>query len=155
MTESRSVMDSTGYNLKKVVHNDASADASSGDNDSECSGSVKMGFIPTKEDKEPGITSNSDEEEETSDKEEAVVMQMLKEEKDREKEAEDPDYSNTYSISDTEEEIQQASQTEGKDFRVLQNKRNSQRPGEELLLAYSHVCGFYCSILLFGSFVIN
>lgn len=148
-------MDSAEDHFKKVIHNDANENAGNDDKDSECSDSEKTGFIPKKEDKESGSTSDSDEENETSDKAEAAVAQMLKEEEDREKEAEDPDYSNVYSISTTEEVTQQASQTEGEDFIVLQHERDSQSPGEELLLVYAHVCGFYCSVLPFGSFVIN
>ncbi|NXW47562.1 DDX60 helicase, partial [Nyctiprogne leucopyga] len=120
-------MDSTEDHFKKVVHNDALENASDDDTDNECSDSEKIGFIPTKEDKERGSTSDSDEENETSDKAEAAVMQMLKEEEYREKEAKDPDYSNIYSKSTTEV-TQQASQTEDKDFRVLQHKSDSQSP---------------------------
>ncbi|KAM6072540.1 putative ATP-dependent RNA helicase DDX60 isoform 3-T3 [Theristicus caerulescens] len=115
-------MDSAEGHFKKVLHNEANENAS--DNDSECSDNEKIAFIPTKEHKE----SDSDEEDETSDKAEAAVMQMLKEEEDREKEAEDPDYGNAYSVSTTEEVIQQASQTEGKDFKVFQHERESQSP---------------------------
>ncbi|XP_074722618.1 putative ATP-dependent RNA helicase DDX60 isoform X5 [Strix uralensis] len=123
--KSRSVMDSAEGHFKKVLHNDPKDNASNDDKDSECSDS---GFIPTYEYKESGSTSDSDEKDETSDRAEAAVAQMLKEEEDREKEAEDPDYSNAYSISTTEEVTQQESQTEGQDFRVLQHERDSQSP---------------------------
>ncbi|NXT17817.1 DDX60 helicase, partial [Syrrhaptes paradoxus] len=120
-------MDSAEDHFKKVVHYDANENAS--DDDSECSShSDKMGFIPTKEDKESGTASGSDEEYETSDKAEAAFMQMCKEEEDREKEAEDPDYVNTYSVLTTEEVTQRASQTAVEDFRVLQDKHDSQSP---------------------------
>ncbi|NWW94894.1 DDX60 helicase, partial [Rhynochetos jubatus] len=111
-------MDSAGGHFKKVIHNDANENTSSDDRDSECSASEKIGFIPKKGDSE---------EDDTSDKAEAAVMQMLKEE-DREKEAEDLDYSNVRRISTTVGRTQQALQTEDKDFRVLQHKRASQNP---------------------------
>lgn len=152
---SRSVMDSAEGHFKKVVHNDANENASDDDTDSECNDSEKIGFIPTKEDKESGSTVGSDVEDETSDKEEAAVTQMVKEQEDREKETKDADYSKAYNILTTEEVTQQASQTEGKDFRVLQHECDSESPGEELLLAYARVCGFYCSVLPFGSFAIT
>ncbi|XP_074003466.1 probable ATP-dependent RNA helicase DDX60 [Numenius arquata] len=116
-------MDSARY-FKKFVHNDAKENASDDDNDSECLDSEKMGFIPTEEDKKSVVTSESDEEDETTDKAEAAVKKMLKEEEDRKKEAEDPDYC----ISATEEVTQQASQTEDKDFRVLQQECDSKSP---------------------------
>ncbi|NWY59089.1 DDX60 helicase, partial [Chionis minor] len=116
-----------GY-FKKVIHSDANEDASDDDKDSECSDSEKIGFIPTKEDAERGSRSDIDEEDETSDKAEAAVMKMLKAEKEREKEAEDLDYCNTSSISTTSEVIQQASQTEDKDFRVLPHQYDSKSP---------------------------
>ncbi|GAB0188660.1 probable ATP-dependent RNA helicase DDX60 [Grus japonensis] len=131
MPESRFVMDSAEDHFKKVLHNDANENASNDDKDSECSDSEKVGLIPTKEDKESESTSDSDKEDETSDRAEAAVTQLLKEEEDREKEAEDPDYSNTYGFSTTEEVTEQASQTESKDFRVLQRERDSQSPGLE------------------------
>lgn len=144
------MMDSAEDYFKKIIHSDANENASNDDKDSE-----KIGFIPTKEDEESGSTSDSDEEDATSGKVEADVMKMLKEEEDREKEAQDPDYRNAYSILTTEEGIHQASQTEGKDFSILQHECDSQSPGEDLLLAYARVCGFYCNVLPFGSFVIN
>ncbi|XP_064305825.1 probable ATP-dependent RNA helicase DDX60 [Phalacrocorax carbo] len=121
-------MASAGHHFKKAVYNDENENASNDDKDSECSDSEKIGFIPTKEDKESGSTSDSDEEDEASDKAEAAVTRMLKEEENRKKEAEDPDYSNAYSVSTTEEVIQQASQPESTDFRVLQQKRDLQSP---------------------------
>ncbi|XP_075565812.1 putative ATP-dependent RNA helicase DDX60 isoform X2 [Pelecanus crispus] len=126
--ESRSVMDSAEDRFKKVIHNDANENASDDDMESHCSDSEKIGFIPTKKHKESGSANDSDDEDETSDKAEAAVMQMLKKEEDREKEAKDPDYSNAYSVSAIEEVTQQASQTEVKDFRVLQHERDSQSP---------------------------
>lgn len=155
MPESRSVMDSAGDNFKKVIHNDTNENVGNYDKVSECSNSEKIVFIPTKEDEETGSTSDSDDEDDTSDKAEGAVMQMLKEGEDREKEVKDQHYRNTYSILTTEEVTQQASQTEGKDLRVLQHKPGSQRCGEDLLLAYACVNSFYCSVLPFGSFVTN
>ncbi|NXX12960.1 DDX60 helicase, partial [Podargus strigoides] len=114
-------MDSAEEDFKKV-HDDGNENASDDDKYSE-----KVGFILTKEDKEGGSTSDSDEEDETSDKE-AAVTQMLKEEDNREKEAEDLDYSKIYSISTIEEVTQRASKTESKDFRVLQHKCDSHSP---------------------------
>ncbi|XP_075607951.1 putative ATP-dependent RNA helicase DDX60 isoform X1 [Balearica regulorum gibbericeps] len=128
MPESRFVMDSAEGNFKKVLHNDANENASNDDKDSECSDSEKVGLIPTKEDKESESTSDSDKEDEISDRAEAAVTQLLKEEEDSEKEAEDPDYSNTYGFSTTEEVTEQASQTESKDFRILQHECDSQSP---------------------------
>ncbi|NXK03380.1 DDX60 helicase, partial [Herpetotheres cachinnans] len=119
-------MDSAEDHFKNVIHNDANENASDDDKGSECSDSEKIGFIPKQEDKQGGSTSDSDEEDDTSDKAEAGVVRMLKEEEDREKEAEDPDYSD--SILTTEEVTQKASQTEDKDFRVLQCEHDSQRP---------------------------
>ncbi|XP_014798719.1 PREDICTED: probable ATP-dependent RNA helicase DDX60 [Calidris pugnax] len=116
-------MDSARYS-KKFVHDDANENTSDDDNDSDCLDSEEIGFIPTKEDKKSVITSDSDEEDETSDKEEAAVMKMLKEEEDRKKQAEDLDYY----ISATEEVTQQPSQTEDKDFRVLQHECDSENP---------------------------
>ncbi|NXE74304.1 DDX60 helicase, partial [Cochlearius cochlearius] len=121
-------MASARHRFKKLVRNDANENDSNDGKDSESSNSENIGFTPTKECKESGSTSDSDQEDETSDRAEAAVMRMLKEAKDREKEAEDPDYSNAYSVSTTEEVTQQASQTEGKDFRVLQQGRDSQSP---------------------------
>lgn len=147
--ESRSVMDSAEGNFKKVVPDDVSEKAHNDDNSSECSDSNETSFTSRKKDKESGSTSDSDEENETSDKAEAAVVQMLKEEEDREKEDDNLDYSNACGTSTTEE----ASRTEGEDFKVLQHKCDS--PGEELLLAYAHVCSFYCSVLPVGSYLIN
>ncbi|XP_035746776.1 probable ATP-dependent RNA helicase DDX60 isoform X3 [Egretta garzetta] len=121
-------MASARRHFKKFVHNDANGNDSNDDKDSESSNSENRGFTPTKEHKERGSTSDSDQEDETSDRAEAAVMRVLKEAKDREKEAKDPDYSNTYSTSTTEEVTQQASQTEGKDFKVLQQRHDSQSP---------------------------
>ncbi|NXG59550.1 DDX60 helicase, partial [Hemiprocne comata] len=121
-------MDSTKGHFKKVIHNDASENASNDDKDSDSSDSEKIGFIPTKEDKEREITSGSEEEDETNDKAEAAVVRMLKEEEAKEKEAEDPDYSNAYSITTMEEVTLQASQMQSKDFRVVQDEHHSQRP---------------------------
>lgn len=146
-------MDSAEDNCKKVIHNDANENVGNYDTVSECSNSEKIGFIPTKEDEETGSTSDSDDEDDTSDEAEGAVMQILKEGEDRKKQVKDQHYRNTYSISTTEEVTQQASQTEGKDLRVLQHKRGSQRRGEELLLAYACVNSFYCSVLPFSSFV--
>lgn len=155
MPETRSVMDSAEDHFKKVIHNDANENVGNYDMVSECSNSEKIGFIPTKEDEESQSTSDSDEEDDTSDKAEGAVMQMLKEGEDREKEVKDPHYRNAYSRLTTEEVTQQASQTEGKDLRVLQHKRGSRRHGEELLLVYACVGSFSGSVLPFGSFVIN
>ncbi|NXN73461.1 DDX60 helicase, partial [Himantopus himantopus] len=113
-------MDSAEDYFKKVIRSDANENTSNDDKD--------RGFIPTKEDEESGSTSDSDEEDETSDKAEADAMKMLKEEEDREKEAQDPDYCNGCSILNAEEAILQASETEGKDFSVLQHARDSQSP---------------------------
>ncbi|NXI70028.1 DDX60 helicase, partial [Anseranas semipalmata] len=124
-------MDSAEDNFKKVDHDDANGSATkddSDDTDSEWIDSEKIDFISTKKDRESGRTSDSDEEDETSDNAEAAVVRMLKEKEDREKEAEDPDYGNIYNILTTEEVTQQESQTEGKDFRVLQDEWDSQSP---------------------------
>ncbi|XP_067993227.1 probable ATP-dependent RNA helicase DDX60 isoform X1 [Melanerpes formicivorus] len=107
-------MDSADDNSEKVVHNDSDESSSDDDKDSQC---------PTKAVTQSGSTCDSDEKDETSDKVEASVVQMLKEEEDRKKEAEDPDCSNT------EEVTPQASETEDKGFRVLCRKRDSQGPG--------------------------
>ncbi|NXJ82194.1 DDX60 helicase, partial [Trogon melanurus] len=112
-------MDSSGDHFKKAVYNDTSSD----DKDSECSDSENMGFFPTKGSKESRSTSESDVEHETS---EAAVVQMLKEEEDRKKGAEEPNHSNAYSIANAAM-TQLASQTESEDFRILQHKHNSQR----------------------------
>ncbi|NWQ74094.1 DDX60 helicase, partial [Columbina picui] len=120
-------MASSEDHFKKVIHNDANENVGNYDKVSECSNSEKIGFIPTKEDEESGSTSDSDEEDDTSDEAEAAVRQMLKEGEDREKEVKDQYYRNTYSSLTTEEVTQQASQTEGKDLRVLQHKRGSRR----------------------------
>ncbi|NWR68867.1 DDX60 helicase, partial [Centropus unirufus] len=114
-------MASAKSHFKTVLHSDAKEGATNDDTDSECSDSEKIGFTPVEEDKESGNTSISDEEDGTSDKAETAVRKMLKE-------AKDPDYGNVYSISTTEEVTQQASQTEGKDFAVLQHKCRSQNP---------------------------
>ncbi|KAM9236873.1 LOW QUALITY PROTEIN: putative ATP-dependent RNA helicase DDX60 [Leptosomus discolor] len=122
-------MDSAKDHFKKVIHYDTNENAGRADKRSGCSDNEKIGFIPTKEDKERGSTSDNDEEDKTSsEKVEAAVTQMLKEEEDRKREAEDPDYSNAYSVSTTEEVTPQASQTEDEEFRVLQHKRDSQSP---------------------------
>lgn len=141
--------------FKKVVHNAANENAQYADTDSECSDSEKIGFIPAKEDKESGCTNGSAGDDEPGDKTDAAVERMLKEEEGRKKEAEDVDYSKAYGIVTTEEVTEQASQTEGEEFRILHHKCDSQSPGEELLLAYAHVLGFYCRVLTFGSIVIN
>ncbi|NXD80228.1 DDX60 helicase, partial [Halcyon senegalensis] len=120
-------MDSAEDHFKKVVHDDANENASNDDKE-EWSASETMGCIPTKEDKEIGSTSDWDEKDDTSDKTEAAVVKMLEEEEFRRKEAEDIDYSNACSISVTEEVKQKAPQTEGKDFKVFWNNRDSQRP---------------------------
>ncbi|KAM6076665.1 putative ATP-dependent RNA helicase DDX60 isoform 2-T2 [Chlamydotis macqueenii] len=101
--------------------------ASDDDKHSECSDGEKIGFIPTKEDKESGSKSNSDEHHDTSDIAEAAIKQMLKEEEDREKEAEDLDYNDAHGIVTTEV-TQLASQTEDQDFRVLPHQCDSQSP---------------------------
>ncbi|KAM6401302.1 putative ATP-dependent RNA helicase DDX60 isoform 2-T2 [Pluvialis apricaria] len=116
------MMDSAEGYFKKVIHSDTYENTSSDDEDTE-----KIGFIPTKEDEESGSKNDSDEEYETSDKAEADVMKMLKEEENREKEARDPDYCNACILT-TEEVIQPASQTEVKDFSILQHERDSQSP---------------------------
>ncbi|KAJ7420084.1 putative ATP-dependent RNA helicase DDX60 [Willisornis vidua] len=109
MTESRSVMDSAEDNFKKVVHVDANESNGSG-----CSGREKIGFIATKEDEDSGSTSDSDEVHKISNEMEATVLRMFKEEEDREKEVKDIDNSTIEEVS------QQASQTEDKDFRIVQ-----------------------------------
>ncbi|XP_054238845.1 probable ATP-dependent RNA helicase DDX60 [Indicator indicator] len=113
-------MDSADDIFKKVVHND-SDENSSDDKDSE---------RPAKEGKQSGSTCDSDEKDETNDNVDAAVLQMLKEEEDRKKEAEDPDCSNT------EEVTQQTSETEDKGFKVLQCKCDSQSPGMRKHLAF-------------------
>ncbi|NXV81477.1 DDX60 helicase, partial [Atlantisia rogersi] len=117
-------MDSAGR-FKRPLHKAAVEDASSDDKDSECSDSEKTGFFPTKEDKESGSRSDIDNEDETGDRAEAAVTRMLKEEEDRQRKAEDLDYSNIHSFSTTEEVTQRASRTESKDFRVLQHDSQS------------------------------
>ncbi|XP_071412313.1 probable ATP-dependent RNA helicase DDX60 [Pithys albifrons albifrons] len=109
MPESRSVMDSAEDNFKKVVHVDANESNGSG-----CSGHKKIGFIATKEDEDGGSTSDSDEMHKISNKMETTVLRMFKEEEDREKEVKDID------TSTIEEVTQQPSQTEDKDFRIVQ-----------------------------------
>ncbi|XP_035408525.1 probable ATP-dependent RNA helicase DDX60 isoform X2 [Cygnus atratus] len=124
-------MDSAEGNFKKVVRDDTNGSTSkddSDDMDSECIDSEEIGFISTKKNREGGSTSDHDEEDETNDNAEAAVVQMLKEKEDREKDVEDPDYGNVYNILTTEEVTQQESQTEGKDFRFLQNEWDSQSP---------------------------
>ncbi|NXJ65121.1 DDX60 helicase, partial [Rostratula benghalensis] len=122
-------MDSAGY-FNKFVHNAANAsDNASDDNfDNECINSEEIGFIPTKEDGKSVAASDSDEEDEAGDKGEAALKKMLQEEEDRKKEAEDPDYFSAYTISNTEEVTQQASQTEDRGFRVLQCECDSKSP---------------------------
>lgn len=122
-------MDSAEDNFK--IHDYANESADSDDKDSECVDSEKINFTAAEEDKES--TSDRDEEDVTDHSEEAAVVQMLKEKEDREKEAEDPDYGEIYSILNTDEVIQKESQNEGRNFRVFQNKLNSQDPGKELL----------------------
>lgn len=117
-------MDSAEDNFK--IHDYANESADSDDKDSECVDSEKINFTATEEDKES--TSDRDEEDVTDHNEEAAVVQMLKEKEDREKEAEDPDYGEIYSILNTDEVIQKESQNEGRNFRVFQNKLNSQDP---------------------------
>ncbi|XP_025978657.2 probable ATP-dependent RNA helicase DDX60 isoform X1 [Dromaius novaehollandiae] len=130
MPETRSVMDSAEADFRNVTDDDASKSDSNDDQDSEFMDSGKIGSMQQfkKEDVESGSASDSDDDNETSDKEETAFMQMVKEMEDREKEAEDIDYSNFYSTSNSEEVAQQASQTEGKDFRVLQDRCDSQSP---------------------------
>ncbi|KAM9579251.1 putative ATP-dependent RNA helicase DDX60 isoform 3-T3 [Guaruba guarouba] len=127
----RSVMD-----FKKVVHNAANENAQYDDTDSECSDSEKIGFIPAKEDKESGCTSDSAGDDEPGDKTDAAVERMLKEEKDREKEAEDVDYSKVYGLVTAEEVTEQASQTEGEEFRILHHECDSQSSGIRQCLKY-------------------
>ncbi|NXP18038.1 DDX60 helicase, partial [Scytalopus superciliaris] len=113
-------MDSAEDNSKKVVDEDATE--SNDDMDSECSDREKIGFIATKKDENSGSTSDSDEVDKISDEVEAAALQKLKEEVDREKEVKHIDYSSI------EEVTQQASQTEDKDFRIVQCERDFQRP---------------------------
>ncbi|NXE90679.1 DDX60 helicase, partial [Menura novaehollandiae] len=115
-------MDSAKDPFKKGIDEDAIESASNDDKDSECSDTENTGFIATKEGKDSGTASDSDEENEISDKVEATVLRRLKEEEDREKEIKDTDYSST------EEGTQRASQAEGEDFRVVQHKHDSQSP---------------------------
>ncbi|XP_062429776.1 probable ATP-dependent RNA helicase DDX60 isoform X2 [Rhea pennata] len=123
-------MDSAEADFWKVDDDDTSKSASNDDEDNESMDSGKIGLTQQfkREDVESGSTSDYDDENETSDKEEKTFMQMLKEMADREKKTEDRDYSNFYSTSNSEEVTQQASQTEGKDFRVLQDRCDSQSP---------------------------
>ncbi|XP_062470916.1 probable ATP-dependent RNA helicase DDX60 isoform X2 [Pezoporus occidentalis] len=127
----RSVMD-----FKKAVHNAANENAQYDDTDSECSNGEKTGFIPAKEGKESGCTSDIAGHDEPGDKTDAAVERMLKEEEDREKEAEDIDYSKAYGIVTTEEVTEQALQTEGEEFRILHHKCDSQSPGIRKCLEY-------------------
>ncbi|NXG25533.1 DDX60 helicase, partial [Grallaria varia] len=113
-------MDSAEDNFKKVVHEDANE--SNDDTDSEFSNHEETGFIATKEDEDSGSTSDRDEVDKSSEKVEAAVLRKLKEEEDREKEVKDIDYSSI------EEVTQQTSQTEDKDFRIVQRRHDSQRP---------------------------
>ncbi|XP_061228962.1 probable ATP-dependent RNA helicase DDX60 isoform X2 [Neopsephotus bourkii] len=122
--------------FKKVVHNAANENAQYDDVDSECSNSEKIDFIPAKEDKESGCTSDSAGHDEPGDKTDAAVERMLKEEEDREKEAEDIDYSKAYGIVKTGEGKEQASQTEGEEFRILHHECDSQSPGIRKCLEY-------------------
>ncbi|NXC38386.1 DDX60 helicase, partial [Penelope pileata] len=120
-------MDSAKGSFKKATHDDAYESAvkdGSDDEDNECIGSENIGFIAPKEDKESESTSDSDKEDETSHNAEAAIVQMLKEKEDREKEAEGLDYGDAYNILTTKEVIQQESQNEGKDFRVLQDSQS-------------------------------
>ncbi|XP_009675480.2 probable ATP-dependent RNA helicase DDX60 isoform X1 [Struthio camelus] len=123
-------MDSAEANFRKVDDDDASKSASNDDEDNEFVDSSEIGLMQQfkKEDEESGSASGSDDENEINDREEITFMQMLKEMEDRQKEAEDIDYSNFCSTSNSEEVTQQASQTEGKDFRVLQDGCDSQSP---------------------------
>lgn len=142
-------MDSAEDNFKKLVRDTTNGSTSkddSDDMDSDVIDSEEIGCISTKKNKEGGRTSDHDEGDETSDKAEAAVVQMLKEKEDKEKEVEDPDYGKAYNILTTEEVAQKESQTEGKDFRVLQNEWDSKSPGEELLSSYFFVQVFYCRI---------
>ncbi|NWV01262.1 DDX60 helicase, partial [Upupa epops] len=93
----------------------------------ESSDSEKMGFISKKEDKRTGSTNSSDKKSKASDTVEADVVQMLKEEEER-KEAEKHNYTDASAYSDTEEVTQKASQTDNKDFNVLQVECGSQSP---------------------------
>ncbi|XP_057275202.1 probable ATP-dependent RNA helicase DDX60 isoform X2 [Pezoporus wallicus] len=127
----RSVMD-----FKKAVHNAANENAQYDNMDSGCSNSEKTGFIPAKEDKESGCTSDIAGHDEPGDKTDAAVERMLKEEEDRENEAEDIDYSKAYDIVTTEEVTEQALQTEGEEFRILHHKCDSQSPGIRKCLEY-------------------
>ncbi|NXF72508.1 DDX60 helicase, partial [Sclerurus mexicanus] len=111
-------MDSAEDKFKKVVDEDANE--SNDDMDSECSDHEKIGFIATKKDEDSGSESDTDEVDKISDKVEAAVLQKLKEEADREKEVID--------YTSIEEVTQQASQTEDKDFRIVQQEHDSQRP---------------------------
>lgn len=122
-------MDSAGKKFKKVFHNDSNENTSDDKNDSECSGSEEIGFIPTKKDKQSGATHDCDEKDDTNDSMDAAIVQRLKEEEARKKGAEDSDCSNI------EEVAQQASETEDKDFKVLWCEHDSQSRGEELLFS--------------------
>ncbi|NWW55221.1 DDX60 helicase, partial [Pedionomus torquatus] len=139
-------MDSAGY-FKKSVHNDANERASDDDTDSDCVSSKKIGFVPTTEDEKSVITSDSGEEDETTDKLEAAIKKMLKKEENKKKE-DDLDYCNVYSISTTEEVIQQASQTEDKHFRVLQHKCHSKSPEIRKHLGFLKELRLHCWVSL-------
>ncbi|NXC29294.1 DDX60 helicase, partial [Campylorhamphus procurvoides] len=113
-------MDSAEDKFEKVV--DGDANESNDDMDSECSDREKIVFIATRNDEGSGSTSDTDEVDKISGKVEAAVLRKLKEEADREKEVKDIDYNSI------EEVTQQASQTEDKDFRIVQQEHDSQRP---------------------------
>ncbi|XP_009994301.1 PREDICTED: probable ATP-dependent RNA helicase DDX60 [Chaetura pelagica] len=121
-------MDSTKGHFKKVVHDDSIENANNDDKDSDSSNSETIGFIPTKEDKEREVTSDSEEEEDINDKVEAAVARMLKKVEAKEKEAEESDYSDADSITATEETTQQPTQTQSENFRVVQHAYDSQSP---------------------------
>ncbi|XP_064004869.1 probable ATP-dependent RNA helicase DDX60 [Pogoniulus pusillus] len=115
-------MDSADNKFKTVLHNDSNENTSDDENDSKCSGSEEIGFIPTKKGKQSGTRHDCDENDDTSDSMEAAIVQRLKEEEARKKGAEDSDCSNI------EEVAQQASETEDKDFKVLWCEHDSQSP---------------------------
>ncbi|NWJ11440.1 DDX60 helicase, partial [Crypturellus undulatus] len=136
-------MDSAEADLGKVVDDDDSTSYSN-DEDSEFMDRGKIGLMQQFKKEDVGSGSASVYENDTSDKE-ITIMQILKEVEDREKEDEDTDYNNFYSTSDSEEVVQQASQTECRDFKVLPDSRDYQSRGKEMLLAYAvilYICYF-------------
>ncbi|NXN96187.1 DDX60 helicase, partial [Rhinopomastus cyanomelas] len=123
-------VDSEDDCFKKGIHSDENENSESSDGE-------KTGFIPKREEKKTGSTSDSDKESKTSDKVEAAVVQMLKEE-ERKKEAEELDYTDCSDY--TEDLTQLASQIEDKYFRVFWDKCDSQkRPEMSKRLAFLKV----------------